>query len=46
MEKYKERSYRNVFKEIGKSDEAINKKIEEAFDIFFYDEKESKRVGT
>ena len=40
MEKYKERSYRNVFKEIGKSDEAINKKIEEAFDIFFYDEKE------
>ena len=36
----KERSYRNIFKEIGKSDEAINKKIEEAFDIFFYDEKE------
>ncbi len=34
------RSYRNIFKEIGKSDEAINKKIEEAFDSFFYDENE------
>ncbi|MCR4941021.1 MAG: xylanase [Treponemataceae bacterium] len=40
MEAYSKTKYRNVFKEIGKSDEDINKKIDEAFDVFFYDEKE------
>ena len=34
------RNYRNVFKEIGKSEEDINKKLEEAFQTFFYDKEE------
>ena len=34
------RNYRNVFKEIGKSEEEINKKLEDAFQTFFYDSEE------
>lgn len=35
-----ERKYRNVFKEIGKTDEEIQKRISESFHTFFYDENE------
>ena len=34
------RSYRNIFKEIGKTDEEIEKKIKDAVHTFFYDENE------
>ena len=34
------RSYRNIFKEIGKTDEEIDKKIKDAVQTFFYDENE------
>ena len=34
------RSYRNIFKEIGKTDEEIEKKIKDAVQTFFYDENE------
>ena len=36
----KDRSYRNIFKEIGKTDEQIEKKIKDAVNTFFYDENE------
>ena len=37
MSDYTKRVYRNVFKEIGKSDEDVEKKIENAVRTFFYD---------
>lgn len=40
MSAYTGASYRNVFKEIGKSDEEINKKLSNAFDTLFYNEEE------
>ena len=40
MGAYKTGVYRNVFKEIGKSDEEIQQKIKEAVNTFFYDEEE------
>ena len=40
MTDFSSRTYRNFFKEIGKSDEEIQQKIEEAVNTFFYDEEE------
>ena len=40
MNAYKTGKYRNVFKEIGKTDEEINKRLEEIVNTFFYDENE------
>jgi len=40
MAAYESGNYRNVFKETGKSDEDIKKRLEDAADIFFYDENE------
>ena len=40
MNAYKTGEYRNLFKEIGKTEEEINAKIKEAVNTFFYDENE------
>ena len=40
MNAFESGKYRNVFKEIGKSDEEINEKINDCINIFFYDETE------
>ena len=40
MGAYETGIYRNVFKEIGKTDEEIQKKLKEVVDTFFYDEEE------
>ena len=40
MNAFESGKYRNVFKEIGKSDEEINEKINDCINIFFYDEAE------
>ena len=40
MNAFESVKYRNVFKEIGKSDEEINEKINDCINIFFYDEAE------
>lgn len=40
MSAYTSGNYRNVFKEIGKSEEEINKKLSNAFDTLFYNEEE------
>ena len=40
MNAFESGKYRNVFKEIGKSDEEINAKINDCINIFFYDETE------
>ncbi len=37
---YQTGTYRNVFLEIGKTEAQIEEKLKEAFDTFFYDEKE------
>lgn len=36
MERYRNRTYRNVFSELGKSEEEVNRRLEEAFKTFFY----------
>ena len=40
MNAFESGKYRNVFKEIGKSDEEINAKINDCINTFFYDETE------
>ena len=40
MNAYESGKYRNVFKEIGKSEEEINAKINDCINTFFYDETE------
>lgn len=40
MSDFKREGYRNIFKEIGKTDDEIRERIEEAFNTFFYDESE------
>lgn len=40
MNAFESGKYRNVFKEIGKSDEEINEKINDCINTFFYDETE------
>ena len=40
MSDFKREGYRNIFKEIGKTDDEIRERIEEAFYTFFYDESE------
>ena len=40
MRSFETGEYRNIFKETGKSDEEIAKKIKDAVFTFFYDEKE------
>ncbi len=40
MREFKDRSYRNVFHELGKSEAEIDRKLEEAVRNFFYDETE------
>lgn len=40
MSELKEKTYRNVLKEVGYTQEQIDKKIKEAVQTFFYDEKE------
>ena len=40
MGAYESGKYRNIFKEIGKTDVEIENKIKEAVQVFFYDEEE------
>ena len=40
MGAYESGKYRNIFKEIGKTDAEIENKIKEAVQVFFYDEEE------
>ena len=40
MSAFDSKTYRNVFKEIGKTDKEIEDKIKKAVDVFFYDEQE------
>ncbi len=40
MTDFASKKYRNVFLEIGKSQEEIDKKIDKAFETFFYDKEE------
>ena len=40
MGAYQSGQYRNVLKEIGKTDEEITKRLLEVWDTFFYDEEE------
>ena len=40
MEDFKKKEYRNIFKEIGKTEEEINAKLDECVQAFFYDDEE------
>ena len=40
MNAFQGRQYRNVLKEIGKTDEEITRRLSEVWDTFFYDEEE------
>ena len=40
MEDFKKKEYRNIFKEIGKTEEEIDAKLSECVEAFFYDKEE------
>ncbi|MBP5567767.1 MAG: xylanase [Treponema sp.] len=40
MEDFKKKEYRNIFKEIGKTEEEIDAKLSECVEAFFYDDEE------
>ncbi|WP_026651283.1 glycosyl hydrolase family 8 [Butyrivibrio proteoclasticus] len=46
MSAFETKTYRNVFKEIGKTDEEIQNKIKTTIDTFFYDEEEKIYTAT